>query len=147
MEVDGQRRILRLSRQVGGTYHKPAMAEVRIPSGRGGHYFTPGRINGRNVDFIVDTGATSVAMSLPAAKHLGIDAGAGKKIWVSTANGMVKGYTVMLDSVSVGNVKLHQVEAIITDGNYPSTILLGNSFLSRVDMDRDQGVLVLKARF
>ncbi len=147
VEVDGRRRVLRLSRQIGTAYKKPEKAEVRIQSGRGGHYFTPGRINGQAVQFMVDTGATSVAMSLPAARRLGLNYRAGTRISVSTANGVGQAYRIMLRSVTVGNVRVDNVEAVVAMGDFPTTILLGNSYLSRVELNRDNGVLVLTSKY
>ena len=146
VEFDGQRRVLRLSRQVGGGYQRATQAEVRIASGRGGHYLTPGRINGLAVDFMVDTGATSVAMNLPTAKRLGLNYRAGREIRVNTANGVAKAYLLMLRSVSVGNVTVENLAATVTLSDFPQKILLGNSYLSRVDLQREGGVLVLKSR-
>lgn len=147
VEVDGKRRVLRLSRQIGAAYKKPTRSEVRLQSGYGGHYVTPGRINGQAVKFMVDTGATSVAMNLPTAKRLGLNYRAGTEIQVNTANGIARAYKLMLRSVSVGNVRVDNVEATVTMGDFPTTILLGNSYLSRVELNRDNGVLVLTSKY
>ena len=147
VEVDGKRRVLSLSRQIGAAYKKAERAEVRIQSGYGGHYVTPGRINGQAVQFMVDTGATSVAMNLPTARRLGLNYRAGTEIRVNTANGIAKAYKMMLRSVTVGSVKVDNVEATVTMGDFPTTILLGNSYLSRVDLNRDNGVLILTSKY
>ena len=148
IEVEGRRETLTLSRQIGGVaYSTPEKRVVRIARGVGGHYFTPGRINSQAVSFLVDTGATSVAMSALMAQKLRIDYRAGRPVNVQTANGVARGYAVVLQSVSVGTVKLSNVEAIVNDGAFPADILLGNSYLSRVEMNVDDGVLVLQAKF
>jgi len=96
---------------------------------------------------MVDTGATTVAMNLPTAKALGLNYRAGEAINVNTANGVATAYIVMLDSVRVGDVEVRNVMASVSMGDFPAEILLGNSFLSRVDMRRENGLLVLEAQF
>lgn len=146
IEVDGERRYLTLSKRIGATYQKSESAEVRIASGYGGHYVTPARINNRPVEVMVDTGATSVAMNINTAKKLGINYRAGKAATVSTANGTAESFNVMLDNVTVGSVRVNHVSATIIIGDSPTVILLGNSYLSRVKMWRDEGVLVLQSK-
>ena len=96
---------------------------------------------------MVDTGATTVAMSLPQAKALGIDYRNGRLTPISTASGYSKGYLVYLKTVTVGTVTVQNVEALVSVGDFPETILLGNSYLSRVNMFRENGVLVLKGQY
>lgn len=138
---------LGLKRTVSTQHKAPEKVQTRIATGRGGHYFTPGRINGLAVDFLVDTGATTVAMNLPTAQALGLNYRAGEKININTASGVAIAYMIMLDSVRVGDVEVRNVAAAVSMGDFPSEILLGNSFLSRVDMRRENGVLVLEAQF
>ncbi|MFL0805222.1 MAG: TIGR02281 family clan AA aspartic protease [Agarilytica sp.] len=148
VEIDGKRQTLTLSRQIGGVqYSAPEKEQIRIARGVGGHYFTPGRINGQKVNFLVDTGATNVAMSSLVANKLRLDYKSGMPVSISTANGVIRGYRIVLQSVSVGTVKIHNVEATVTEGAFPSEILLGNSYLARVEMNVDDGVLVLQAKF
>ncbi|HMW48607.1 MAG TPA: retroviral-like aspartic protease family protein, partial [Cellvibrionaceae bacterium] len=66
---------------------------------------------------------------------------------VQTAQGMSKAYPVVLNSASVGDVTLNNIEALILEGEYPTAILLGNSFLSRVDLKVEQGVMVLQSKY
>ncbi|MDO3381184.1 TIGR02281 family clan AA aspartic protease [Gilvimarinus algae] len=146
LEYEGQRYSLGLEKHIATAFEQADLPEVRIASGRGGHYEASGRINGIPVKFMVDTGATSVAMSSHAAEQLGINYRAGQEIQVSTANGIAAAYNIWLDSVSVGSVEVKHVEAAVIIGSSPRTILLGNSYLSLVDMSTEQGVLVLKAR-
>ena len=138
---------LGINRSISTQFTTPEKVEARIASGYGGHYITPGRINGLAVEFMVDTGATAVAMNLPTAKALGLNYRAGRQVNVNTANGVTTAYIVMLNSVRVGDVEVRNVEATVTMGDFPVEILLGNSFLSRVDMRRENGVLVLESRF
>ena len=142
-----EKQTLGINRTVSTQFKKADKVQARIATGQGGHFFTPGRINGLPVDFLVDTGATSVAINLPTAKALGLNYRAGKPISVSTANGVTTAYMVMLDSVRIGDVEVRNVAASVSMGDFPAEILLGNSFLSRVEMRRENGVLVLEAQF
>lgn len=143
----GVQQELNLTRRIGSRFAEPSKAEVRLPSSKGGHYWASGTINGRAVQMMVDTGATSVAMSERDARRLGIDYQQGLPAIVNTAGGQVNSWRVNLNSVAIGNVVVQQVPAVILAGNYPDMILLGNSFLDKVDLDREQGVLVIKSRY
>lgn len=147
VEMDGERHKLGMSRRISSTYKAAEKNTVHLSSKQGGHFVTPARINGRPVTVMVDTGATSVAMSRNDANKLGIDYRKGIPIRVSTANGMAQAYQVMLSSVTVGTVKVNNVEATITDGAFPQIILLGNSYLSKVQMTQENGVLILESKF
>lgn len=146
IEWDGKRRLLQLNKRISAQFNAAQKAEVRIASGRGGHYVTPGRINGLPVVFMVDTGATTVAMNYLEAERLGIDYRAGTPITVSTANGLAKAFRVTLNRVAIGDIELHQVNAAVSTTTSPEVILLGNSYLSKVDVRIDDGVLLLQAR-
>lgn len=147
VELDGQQHRLGVSKRISARYRTAEHQQAHLAQSRGGHYVTPGRINNRPVTMMVDTGATSVAMSLPQAKALGLDYRNGVKMRLSTANGMSTGYRVVLSSVTVGTVTVNNVEAVVNMGDFPQMILLGNSYLARVDMSVEQGVLVLQSKF
>lgn len=147
VEVAGQRHKLQVSKKISSTYKAAQNAEVRLAQGRGGHYITHGRINNRSVQMMVDTGATSVAMSLPQAQALGLDYRNGVPINISTANGISRAYKINLRSVMVGTVRVDNVEAVVNMSDFPNIILLGNSYLSKVSMTRENGVLVLQSKF
>ncbi|MEZ5530325.1 MAG: TIGR02281 family clan AA aspartic protease [Porticoccaceae bacterium] len=147
LEVDGQRITLGLSERISSSFQAAEIAEVRIPRSENGHYFVSGFINGRPVDFMVDTGATSIAMNLHHAEQLGVNFRRGRKGAASTAGGMVSAYHVPLEKLTIGNITLHQVEATVVIGDFPSEVLLGNSFLSRVEMSEEEGVMVLRTKY
>ncbi len=146
VEADGKRMTLSLSRQIGSDYSAPRSTEVRIPRGENGHYFVGGSINGRRVEFMVDTGATSIAMNIHEAERLGINFRRGVPQAVSTAGGMVNSFRVQLDKITIGGITLRRINAVVVLGDYPQEVLLGNSFLSRVEMNEQQGVLVLQSK-
>jgi aspartyl protease family protein len=146
IEVDGKKQILTMSHSVSTQFKQAEKTELRIVSGEGGHYRTKGLINGIPVYFMVDTGATSIAMNHFEAERLGIDYRAGIPITVNTANGMTQAFLVTLQSVSVGNIVAHQVAAAVSNTDSPSVVLLGNSYLSQVELKIDQGLMVLKEK-
>ena len=114
--------------------------------GQGGHFFKQGQINGKTVDLMVDTGATSVAMSIQEAQRIGVDYSKGRPTSTSTANGVVPAWIVTLSSVRVGDVEVTNVQGVVTSGAMPY-VLLGNSFLNRFDMTRGGDQMVLVRRF
>lgn len=95
---------------------------------------------------VVDTGATSVAMSVAEAQRLGVEYRSGQPIQMSTANGVIQGWIVSLSSVRVGDVVVHGVEAAVSAGAMPY-VLLGNSFLTRFQMTRNNDQMVLERRY
>lgn len=119
--------------------------EIVIPAGPGGHFVTQGSINGRPVNFMVDTGATLIALGQAEADRLGIAWRSGEPGMVQTANGSAAAYRVTLARVRVGEVEINQVQAVVVPQSMPM-VLLGNSFLSRFRMQRDTDVLRLQAR-
>lgn len=112
---------------------------------RGGHFLTGGTINGRTVQFLVDTGATLVAMGPADAERIGIKYKAAPRAMVHTANGTVAVHRVMLDTIRVGDVEVYGVEAVVVPSDMPH-ILLGNSFLTRFQMKRENDRLTLSKR-
>lgn len=118
---------------------------VLTADGRG-HFLPAGQINGRAVQFMVDTGATSVALGMTDAKRINLAYESGERVMVNTANGTAVAYRVRLDSVRIGDVTAYGVEAVVTPQSMPY-VLLGNSFLSRFQMQRQNDQLTLEKRF
>lgn len=124
----------------------PAPAqEIVLPVGLGGHYTASGAINGRPVQFMVDTGATLVAISQAEAERIGLDWRKGERGATQTANGAVPVHLLNLDAVRVGEVEVNHVAAVVVPAPMPF-VLLGNSFLGRFDLKRDNDVLRLQRR-
>ncbi|RYY76486.1 MAG: TIGR02281 family clan AA aspartic protease [Gammaproteobacteria bacterium] len=146
LEIDGKRKTISLSRSIGSKFEKAGKKEIRLASGQGGHYYTKGLINGAPVDFLVDTGATYVAMTTEQAEQLGLDYRGGVPTETSTANGVAKAFRIVLNSVAVGNIVVHQVTAFVIKAPTIGPMLLGNAYLSRVDLKIDQGVMVLSEK-
>lgn len=108
---------------------------IVLPMGTGGHFMAQGAINGRAVQFMVDTGATTVAMSVGDADRIGLDWKSGQRSYSQTAGGVVPIYVLNLTSVRIGDVEVYNVGAVVLQAEMPY-ILLGNSFLSRFSMER-----------
>lgn len=147
IEFSGKQKTLGLSQSIGTSYTEAEKSEVRLSSKHHGHFFGTAKFNGRSAQFLVDTGASAVSMSSAAADRLGINYRSGKVIHVSTAQGVTKGYQLLLQRVEVGDITVNNVSAIIIEGEYPLDVLLGNSFLSQTDMNIQNGVLVLKSKY
>ncbi len=150
VEINGRRHTLRVGEapaSVGGTGGAAARGtRIVLTAGSGGHFMTQGAINGRAVHFMVDTGATMVGMGASTAERLGLNYKAGQQGFANTANGTAPAWRMTLGSVRVGDVEVHDVEALVTP--QPMTyILLGNSFLARFQMKRENDQMVLERRF
>jgi len=120
--------------------------QIVLSAGPGGHFVTQGAINGHATQFMVDTGATSVAMGADEARRMGIKFEDGERFYGNTANGAVVGYRVSLTTVRIQDVEVHNVEAAVLPLPMPN-ILLGNSFLTRFQMKRENDMLTLTKRY
>lgn len=120
--------------------------QIVLPMGSGGHFTSTGAINGRATQFMVDTGATFVALSQGEADRLGLKYQTGRRVATQTANGIAAAYGVQLATVRIGDVELRNVEAIVVPGAMPQ-VLLGNSFLTRFQMRRENDVMTLDLRY
>ena len=118
---------------------------IVLPAGSGGHYTGLGAINGHPMRFVVDTGATSVAMGADLAVQLGLDYSSSSAANTMTANGAVAARRLTLNRVTVGDVTVYNVEAIVVPQSMPM-VLLGNSFLSHFQMHNDSSSLILEKK-
>jgi aspartyl protease family protein len=146
LEVDGVRRKLRL-----GQSFAPAARgghpSATLEADSHGHFITNGQINGAATRFVVDTGATLIALGAGDARRMGIDYRRGQRGVSNTANGPIGVWRVRLDSVRVGDIDLHQVDAEVSEGAPMPFALLGMSFLNRTEMHRDGTRMTLIQRF
>ncbi len=131
--------------QVGANASRKMAREVVMTAGPGGHFTSAGAINGKSVHFMVDTGATLVSLGLDDATRLGIDLKDARTAMTQTANGPVPVQLVVLGSVRVGELELANVGAAVVPQPMP-VVLLGNSFLARLQMRRDNDIMRLELR-
>jgi aspartyl protease family protein len=122
-----------------------AGTQIVLTAGPGGHFTTGGTINGKSVRFVVDTGATMVAMSEADAERIGLNYKNGDRGIANTANGQVVVRRVLLDVVRIGDVQVYNVDAMVAPMPMEN-ILLGNSFLTRFQMKRENDRMTLDRR-
>ena len=147
LEVGGAQKTYRLGNTIHTNFEKPEFVREQIFADRNGMYLTSGIINGQQVKFLVDTGATTVAMSSKKAKQLGIAYRLdGRPARASTASGVANGWGITLKSVKVGKIKQKNVPAMVIDGTHPREILLGMSFLDNLKVTKEDGKLVLEEK-
>ncbi len=130
---------------LGGVASEGGGSRIVLAAGSGGHFASGGSINGRAAEFVVDTGATYVSMSQADAERMGIRYREGQHGMASTANGNVPVHRVLLTSVRIGDVQVYNVEALVVPAQMPY-VLLGNSFLTRFQMKRENDVMTLEKR-
>lgn len=148
VDVGGQRVTLRMGEsptQVGAKGPGGGNRIVLTADSRG-HFFTAGRINNQAMQFMVDTGASYISLSVAEADRLGIDYRKGLPVNMSTANGSAQGWRVRLSAVRVGDVQLTELEAVVTPASMPF-VLLGNNFLTQFQMTRLNDQMVLERRY
>jgi aspartyl protease family protein len=146
IEIGGKREVLKLGVVTAGFASQGKGSATLYPD-RGGHFFVDGSINGAPVRFLVDTGATTIALSGNTASRIGLDyRRLGRAGVASTAAGNVRTYNLNLDSVQVGNITLRNVPAGVIEGSHPTEVLLGMSFLGQLDMKRDGEKMELSER-
>lgn len=124
---------------------QPLGRKVRLQQDQAGHFSAPFRVNGRQIDALVDTGATLVALTTSTARRVGISLNpADFRHEVSTANGKIRGAAVTIDRLQIGKINLDNVQAIVLDDRALQTNLIGMSFLGRLaSYKAENGTLLL----
>ena len=146
VDIEGKRRTL-----VRGEHYRSKSASddrqsaVLAADGRG-HFHADGAVNGGSMRFILDTGATSIALPAADAVRLGLDYRKGRPATIHTANGPAPAWRVKLDSVRVGGIELQNVDALVLEQGL-DVALLGMSFLNRTAMKRDGDTMTLVRRY
>lgn len=143
LEIDGRQRSMGLSTRIDSQYEEPEERVVTIARNDRNQYLTNALINGRSTLVLVDTGANIMALSTRHARELGVNYRLGEPSRVRTASGVADAYSVTLDSVSVGGIRVDNVRASVVDGDYPENVLLGMSYLNHVRIEESGGVLSL----
>ncbi len=116
--------------------------EVQLQGNALGHFVATGQINGQAVQFMLDTGATDVAIPSAVAERLGL--ARGVPVTVSTANGRSEGYRTRLDSVRLGAIELRDVRALVAPGLDGEQVLLGMSALKKLEFTQRGGTMLLR---
>ncbi len=145
IEEAGQRRVLAMGFS-GGGLSQPG-SKVNLTADQRGQFVAQGEVNGTATRFLVDTGASLVALPRSIAERAGVRLGDAPTIILNTANGRAKAFKVLLNSVTVGDLRASLVEAIVLEDRQLTVPLLGMSFLNRVNMNRDGDMLTLSQRY
>lgn len=147
IKYDGKSAVLGLSQRITTRYEEPGLVTVSVQINNRGQYITTGSINGSPVKFLIDTGANIVAMNTITARGLGIDVSTGRKMRATTAGGKIASTEVFLGIVQVGDIAMSNVQAVVLEGEFPTEVLLGMSFLRNVKIEENAGLMMLTAEF
>ena len=118
--------------------------EVVLQRNRAGHYLANGEVNGTRVTFLLDTGATYIALPSQLARELRLKL--GPPITLQTAAGAATGYPTRLDSVRLAGIEMRDMAAVVAEGLESGQVLLGMNFLKRLEMTQRGEQLVLRPR-
>jgi aspartyl protease family protein len=147
LEIGGKRQRIEIGQHVyslGGGGNGPSV--VSLTADAGGHFMTSGSINGSGARFLVDTGATFVTMGKGDARRANVDYAKGESGTMVTANGSVRVWRTSINSLRVGDVVLDGIDAVVQEHDMPF-VLLGMSFLNRMEMQRSGETMTLRRRF
>lgn len=147
--VEGKQQTLKMGQaaSVAGAGGSVNNSPVSLYADQAGHFFGNLSINGASLKYVVDTGATTVALNSGDAKFAKIDYEKGERIIMSTANGDVNAYLVKLNTLKIGTIILNNVEATVNEGGSPPYVLLGMTALNHLDMKRDNSIMTLTKKY
>jgi len=146
VDIEGKRRTLSMGQSFAGGTATDSRPNISLTADARGHFAAAGALNGYPMTFLVDTGATAIAISAAEAKRIGIDYRSGQPVGVGTAAGVVPAWRVKFNTVKVGGISVNQVDGMVVETglNVP---LLGMSFLNRMEMKRDGQTMTLTQRY
>lgn len=144
---DGKELSLGINQSIQHAFKKANNKKLTIYSDKVGMFTLTGEINGKATRFLLDTGATYIALSEDEADRLGVAYKNGIKSNIQTASEVVPAWNIKLDSVEVGDIRVPQVEAVVLRGSSPRTVLLGMSFLKHLKLERNGASMVLEQKF
>lgn len=147
--VEGKQQTLKMGQavSVAGGIVSANNSPVSLYADQAGHFFGNLSINGASLKYVVDTGATTVALNSGDAKFAKIDYEKGERINMSTANGEVSAYLVKLNTLKVGTIILNNIDATVNEGGSPTVVLLGMSALNHLDMKRENSIMTLSKKY
>jgi aspartyl protease family protein len=146
--IEGKQKTLGMGQAVSvASAQSSANSSVNLYANPQGHFLGDMQINGATLKFLVDTGATTIAINSGDAKYANIDYKRGEQVQMSTANGLVIGYRIHLNTIKIGGIVMNQVEATVLEGGFPQVVLLGMSVLNRMEIKREQNIMTLTKKF
>lgn len=146
VEIGGKRQRLAIGQHAHSGGDGGGAQTTSLTADGRGHFITTGTVNGATIRFMVDTGATSVALGASDARRANVSTANARQVMVQTANGITPAWLVTLATVRVGDVTLNEVEGIVHQHDMPMA-LLGMSFLNRMEMKRDGQTMTLRKRY
>jgi len=123
-------------------YLEGGLREIALQRNNEGHYVTDGTINGHDVVFLLDTGATGIAVPEHIARRLDLEY--GPQIQLRTASGLARGYVTNIDRAGIGDIVLDDVAAVINPSDTSDEVLLGMSFLQQIEFTQRGDTLILR---
>jgi len=152
--VEGKRQVLKMGQAASvAASAVPANSDggpnspVTLYADANGHFLGNLSINGVSLKYLVDTGATTVALNSGDAKYAKIDYEKGQRVNMSTANGVVSAYLVTLNTLKIGTIVLNNVQATVNEGGSPAVVLLGMTAQNRLDLKRENSILTLTKKY
>jgi aspartyl protease family protein len=146
--VEGKKQTLKMGQaaSVAGSTAPESNNPLSLYADERGHFYGTLSINSAVLKYVVDTGATTVALNSGDAKYAKIDYEKGERINMSTANGLVSAYLVKLNTLKIGSITLHDVVATVNEGGSPPVVLLGMSALNRMNMKNENSIMTLSKK-
>jgi len=142
LEIEGVQKAYKMGSSISTQFAKRDEITERVMLDKHGMFRAYGSINGHSVRFLVDTGASSVAMSAKTARKLGIQYHLyGKPTKTSTASGIADAWSIKLKNVRLGQLLVRNVQGIVIDGNHPRQVLLGMSFLKQMKVEKENSIM------
>ena len=148
VSVNGKQQRMTLSQQISSSFQTAERGEVAIARTEANQYITPIHINGRRIEALVDTGASVMALSETHARQLDLQYDIKRaRGQVTTASGVARACHLVLRNVSVGGITVSGVPAVVVEGDYPSQVLLGMSYLRHIELSEKGGIMTLKSKY
>ena len=146
--IEGKTKVLGMGQGVStGGAESTQNQPVNLYADSSGHFFGNATVNGANLRYVVDTGATAVALNSADAKRANINYLNGEKTVASTASGKVVAYRVTVNTLKIGSITLNNVDAAVIEGGFPEVVLLGMTALNRLEMKRDSTTMTLTKKY
>ncbi len=138
---------LGINQSIQHAFKKAEKSKVTIYADNFGMFRLNGKINGQNTQFLLDTGATFIAMSEVEADRLGLNYETSSKSKIQTASEVVSAWNIKLDNVKVNHISVPNVDAVVLKGDQPRNVLLGMSFLQHVKLQRNGAAMILEQKY
>jgi len=148
IEIDGEQKSYTMGTTVSTSFTQREKISEQVIIDSYGMFRAHGSINNHSVKFLIDTGATNVAMSAKDARKLGIQYRLdGTPVKTHTASGIANAWAIELKTVQLGQLKERNVQGIVIDGDYPRHVLLGMAFLNRMKVEKEGNKMIITKKY